>query len=128
MQVGMANSAVQNVNQNVLWTWIATTKIKWCQRGGGASRRITSNRNHDVPELREEAAAANSLNCTYFTRAKATRFTQNNRMMITKNLGMLLLAIYLILVGIMALVHVAIPAIVTGILALAAGILILIGR
>jgi len=49
-------------------------------------------------------------------------------MMITKNLGMLLLAIYLILVGIMALVHVAIPAIVIGILALAAGILILIGR
>ena len=29
--------------------------------------------------------------------------------MITKNLGMLLLAIYLILVGIMALVHFAIP-------------------
>jgi len=49
-------------------------------------------------------------------------------MRITKNLGMLLLAIYLILVGIMALVHVAIPAIVTGVLALAAGILILIGR
>jgi hypothetical protein len=49
-------------------------------------------------------------------------------MIITKNLGMLLLAIYLILVGIMALVHVAIPVIVTGILALVAGILILIGR
>jgi hypothetical protein len=49
-------------------------------------------------------------------------------MMITKNLGMLLLAIYLILVGITVLVHLAIPAIVTGILALAAGILILIGR
>jgi hypothetical protein len=48
--------------------------------------------------------------------------------MITKNLGMLLLAIYLILVGIMALVHVAIPAIVMGILALLAGILILVGR
>jgi hypothetical protein len=50
-------------------------------------------------------------------------------MMITKNLGMLLLAIYLILVGIIALVHtIAIPPIVTGILALAAGILILIGK
>ncbi len=49
-------------------------------------------------------------------------------MNITKNLGMLLLAIYLILVGIIALFHVGIPAIVTGILALAAGILILIGR
>ena len=46
-----------------------------------------------------------------------------------KNLGLLLLAIYLILVGIMALVSgIAIPPIVMGILALAAGILILIGR
>jgi hypothetical protein len=49
-------------------------------------------------------------------------------MTITKNLGMLLLAIYLILVGITMLVHVSIPAIVMGILALVAGILILIGR
>ena len=48
---------------------------------------------------------------------------------ITKNLGMLLLAIYLILVGIMALVpSIALPAVVMGILALAAGILILIGK
>ena len=47
----------------------------------------------------------------------------------TKNLGMLLLAIYLILVGITSLVAgIAIPPIVMGILALAAGILILIGR
>lgn len=46
-----------------------------------------------------------------------------------KNLGLLLLAIYLILVGIMSLVaSIAIPPIVMGILALAAGILILIGR
>jgi hypothetical protein len=49
-------------------------------------------------------------------------------MNITKNLGMLLLAIYLILLGITMLVHVAIPPIVMGILALAAGILILIGK
>ncbi len=49
-------------------------------------------------------------------------------MTITKNLGMLLLAIYLILVGITVLVHITIPVVVTGVLALAAGILILIGR
>ena len=49
-------------------------------------------------------------------------------MSITKNLGMLLLAIYLILVGITTLFHIGIPAIVPGILALASGILILIGR
>lgn len=49
--------------------------------------------------------------------------------MITKNIGMLLLAIFLILYGITALIPaVAIPAIVMGILALIAGILILIGK
>jgi len=49
--------------------------------------------------------------------------------MITKNIGMLLLAIYLILVGLMSLVPgVAIPAIVMGILALVAGIMILLGK
>ena len=61
-------------------------------------------------------------------RAKAGRLTQEILMNITKNLGMLLLAIYLILVGIMTLFHVGIPVIVTGILALVAGILILIGK
>jgi hypothetical protein len=50
-------------------------------------------------------------------------------MNITKNLGMLVLAIYLIIVGIISLVHtIVIPALITGILALVAGILILIGR
>jgi hypothetical protein len=45
-----------------------------------------------------------------------------------KNLGMLLLAIYLILVGIVSLFSVAIPPVLMGVLALAAGILILIGK
>lgn len=50
-------------------------------------------------------------------------------MRFTNNLGLLLLAIYLILIGIMTLVGgLAIPPILMGILALAAGILILIGR
>jgi hypothetical protein len=60
-------------------------------------------------------------------RAKATGLLQNRRM-ITKNIGMLLLAIYLILVGITTLFHVGIGAIVMGVLALIAGILILIGK
>ena len=46
----------------------------------------------------------------------------------TKNIGMLLLAIYLILVGIMSLVGVTIPGILLGLLALAAGIAILLGK
>lgn len=44
------------------------------------------------------------------------------------NIGFLLLAIYLIIIGIVSLVGLAIPGIVTGILALLAGIFILLGR
>ena len=46
----------------------------------------------------------------------------------TKNIGMLLLAIYLILVGITTLFHVGIGTIVMGVLALVTGILILVGK
>ena len=46
----------------------------------------------------------------------------------TKSIGMLLLAIYLILVGITQLASFAIPALLMGILALLAGIFILIGK
>jgi len=60
-------------------------------------------------------------------RAKATGLLQNRRM-ITKNIGMLLLAIYLILVGITTLFHIGIGAVVMGVVALIAGILILIGK
>jgi hypothetical protein len=59
------------------------------------------------------------------------RWAPNERLIMnfTKNIGMLLLAIYLILAGLGMLVHtIVIPAIVMGILALAAGIFILIGK
>ena len=47
----------------------------------------------------------------------------------TKNIGMLLLAIYLILAGLGLLVHtIVIPAVVMGILAVAAGVCILLGK
>jgi hypothetical protein len=46
----------------------------------------------------------------------------------TKNIGMLLLAIYLILVGLMSIAGFVIPGIVLGVLALVAGIMILIGK
>lgn len=46
---------------------------------------------------------------------------------ITKNIGFLILAIWLILTGIISF-GVAIPAILMGILAIVAGIFILIGR
>ena len=51
-------------------------------------------------------------------------------MKITRNLGMLLLAIFLILYGLIALFSITFTGIgvIMGILALAAGILILIGR
>jgi len=65
----------------------------------------------------------------FFKACKANGIASKVGMNITKNLGMLLLAIYLILIGITALIHtIAIPVVVTGVLALAAGILILIGR
>jgi hypothetical protein len=51
----------------------------------------------------------------------------NQDMNITKNIGMLLLAIYLIAVGILTLTGLGI-GIITGVLALLAGIFILIGR
>ena len=44
------------------------------------------------------------------------------------SIGMLILAIYLILMGISLITGFAIPGILMGILALAAGILILLGR
>ena len=51
-------------------------------------------------------------------------------MRVTKNLGMLLLAIWLILTGLLQVVSIAIPAIGTimAVLAIAAGVLILLGR
>ncbi len=56
------------------------------------------------------------------------RVAKVNLINFTKNTGMLLLALYLILVGIIAITGVVIPSIVLGILALLAGIMILIGR
>ena len=49
-------------------------------------------------------------------------------MRFTSNIGFLLLAIYLILIGIVSLAGVAIPGLILGILALISGIFILIGR
>ncbi len=48
----------------------------------------------------------------------------------TNNLGMLLLAIWLIISGLVPLVHLAIPnlGVILGALAVAAGVLILLGR
>ncbi|CRX37934.1 hypothetical protein [Estrella lausannensis] len=49
-------------------------------------------------------------------------------MTITRNIGFLLLAIYLILVGIVGLAAIALPPIIFPLLALASGIFILIGK
>ena len=47
----------------------------------------------------------------------------------TKNIGMLLLAVYLILAGLGLLVHtIMIPAIIMGSLAVAAGVFLLLGK
>lgn len=49
-------------------------------------------------------------------------------MKFTNNIGFILLAIYLILMGIVSLTAVAIPGLLLGILALISGIFILIGK
>jgi hypothetical protein len=49
-------------------------------------------------------------------------------MKITKNLGMILLAIWLIITGILQLVSIAIPAMLMAVIAIAAGVLILISK
>ena len=56
--------------------------------------------------------------------------SRKNKMTVTKNLGMLLLGIWLILSGIIPLVHLSFSGLgmVMAVLAIAAGILILIGR
>jgi hypothetical protein len=60
---------------------------------------------------------------------RESHLTKGTTMNFTKNIGMLLLAVYLILAGIMSIFHgILIPAIVMGILALLAGIFILIGK
>ena len=46
----------------------------------------------------------------------------------TKNLGMLVLAIFLIVYGIATTFTIAIPVVLLGVLALIAGVLILIGK
>jgi hypothetical protein len=46
----------------------------------------------------------------------------------TKNIGMLLLAIYLILAGLGLLFAIVIPSVLMGILAVLAGVFILIGK
>lgn len=45
-----------------------------------------------------------------------------------RNLGMVLLAVWLILTGLSGLIALALPALLTAVLALIAGILILVGR
>jgi len=63
----------------------------------------------------------------FFERANATALPQKGPMNITKNLGMLVLAIYLICVGLVGLAGLSL-GVVPAILAIIAGILILIGR
>lgn len=48
--------------------------------------------------------------------------------LLNRNVGMLLLAIWLILYGLTSFVSIALPPAVMGVLALLAGVLILVGR
>ena len=63
----------------------------------------------------------------FFERATASSLPHKGPMNITKNLGMLVLAIYLICVGLVGLAGLNL-GVIPAILAIVAGILILIGR
>jgi hypothetical protein len=56
------------------------------------------------------------------------KWKELKKMHISRNIGVLLLAIWLILMGLMELAGLAIPAVVMGLLAIFAGIFILINR
>ena len=47
---------------------------------------------------------------------------------VTRSAGMLVLAVYLIVIWLVGLMHLAVPLMATALLALVAGILILVGR
>ena len=67
---------------------------------------------------------------TNLSRRERSTSLPNERLIMnfTKNIGMLLLAIYLVLAGIGMLFAVVIPGVLMGILAILAGIFILIGK
>ena len=64
----------------------------------------------------------------HFGVTQLCRPAKDRVMVINKNLGMLMLAIFLIVYGIVTTLALALPVVILGILALIAGILILIGR
>ena len=64
----------------------------------------------------------------HFQRRHATPDVKTGGMNFTKNLGMLVLAIFLIVYGIATTFTIAIPVVLLGVLALIAGVLILIGK
>lgn len=92
----------------------------------GVDRRSTIHaRNGDLAF--QAATAGYRLRPGLFKGLSTIRPLAHTHRMITKNIGMLLLAIYLIIVGIVTLTGLGI-GFITGALALVAGIFILIGR
>jgi hypothetical protein len=61
-------------------------------------------------------------------RERSDHLTKGSFMNFTKNIGMLLLAVYLILAGLGLLFAIMIPSVLMGILAVLAGVFILIGK
>jgi hypothetical protein len=61
-------------------------------------------------------------------RERSDHLTKGSFMNFTKNIGMLLLAVYLILAGLGLLFGFMIPSVLMGILAVLAGVFILIGK
>src|SRR6266478_6213380 len=109
MQIRMTDPAVEDIDENVLRAKIAAFEIKRAKRRSSAVRGVTFNRNHTLAVSRTQLRPANISPRSPFKRANASALAQETPTMITKNIGMLLLAIYLILVGITLLFHITIP-------------------
>src|SRR6516162_4194409 len=106
-------------------------RVRRCERCFGA--RSSRRRQIAPPAIHSKGAAilsklrARDLHGPRSLRIVNPRRNCSYYPMITKNIGMLLLAIYLIIVGIVTLTGLGI-GFITGALALVAGIFILIGR
>jgi hypothetical protein len=58
MQIGVANAAVQDVDENVLRAKTASLKIKRSERRSSAPRGVTFNSDHDRSSLRRPMTAS----------------------------------------------------------------------
>ena len=48
VEIGVANSAIKNIDQNIVRTGLAALEIEWRKERSGILRRIAFNEDHDA--------------------------------------------------------------------------------